>query len=113
MIPRNPSGRARSNFRHVRRNNRRRLFMEGLGSRRLLAGDSLSAASPWQNPEQPLDANRDQSITPLDFLVVANAIERQAHQEVPYADSVASRAPNLPAESGIFPDINGDRFITA
>lgn len=93
--------------RRIRRRQARRLFFEGLESRRVLSADFSAGDSLWQNHEQPLDANADFQISPLDFLVVANAINAGG----------AGRSSELILRSAdkmdVFPDVNGDQFITA
>ena len=48
----------------------RRLRLEELTKRELMAGD----ISPWHNPDQPADVNRNQQVTAIDALLVINQI---------------------------------------
>jgi hypothetical protein len=62
---------------------RRKFLFEPLESRHLLAGDFPLTGSPWQNPGEPLDTNRDGMTAPNDFLIVVNAIRRNGMVELP------------------------------
>ncbi|MFM9117244.1 MAG: hypothetical protein ACKOU6_13905, partial [Planctomycetota bacterium] len=54
----------------LRRRQQRRLFSETLEARTMMAAD----ANPWHNPSFPGDVDLDQSLTPLDALVVINEL---------------------------------------
>ncbi|MCA9225143.1 MAG: hypothetical protein KDA47_06000 [Planctomycetales bacterium] len=65
----------------------------------------LNTAAPWQNPLNPLDVNRDGSVSPIDALLVINALN-------------AGQAGSLvhPETSGLLPqrllDTNGDNELS-
>src|SRR5687768_13321274 len=84
-----------SSRRRVRRKRitRRRLVLETLEQRRLLAVD-------WRNPVDSLDTNGDGFVVPLDALLVINYLNSAAPKSLP-----AQRDPALP-----FLDVNGDQF---
>lgn len=85
--------------RRKRKRTVRRLFAEHLESRILLAGDiDLSL----HNASFPTDVNNDEIVTPIDALVVINALNGQ--------DRPAVSGEGEP--SGTYPDTNGDGQIS-
>ncbi len=63
----------------------------------------VRAAPPWQNKNWALDVNNDGLLTPLDVLVVINALNR-------IGAAPLDRLP--PPGSASFVDVNGDRFLS-
>lgn len=63
----------------------------------------VRAAPPWQNKNWALDVNNDGELTPLDVLVVINALNRNGLAPL-------DRLP--PPGSATFVDVNGDRFLS-
>ena len=63
----------------------------------------VRAAPPWQNKHWALDVNDDGLLTPLDVLLVINALNR-------IGAAPLDRPP--PAGSANFVDVNGDRFLS-
>jgi hypothetical protein len=63
----------------------------------------VRAAPPWQNRAWAMDVNEDGQLTPLDVLVVINALNRLG---------VAPLDRPPPAGSSTFVDVNGDRVLT-
>lgn len=63
----------------------------------------VRAAPPWQNKHWGLDVNNDGELTPVDVLIVINALNRLG--VVPL-----DRQP--PPGSSNFIDVNGDRYLT-
>ncbi len=63
----------------------------------------VRAAPPWQNKNWALDVNNDNELTPLDVLIVINALNR-------IGVSPLDRLP--PTGSSTFVDVNGDRYLT-
>ena len=63
----------------------------------------VRAAPPWQNKNWALDVNNDGELTPIDVLIVINALNRFGLTPL-----------DRPQTSGIssFVDVNGDRFLT-
>lgn len=49
--------------------------------------------SPWQNPDEPLDVNDDENITPLDALIVINHLNRTGGGALPIPSSDPSQPP--------------------
>ena len=97
------------------RTNSRRLTVEMLENRTLLAGDLLSAStqfSPWQNPLDSSDLNADGSVTPLDAIQVVNALNRG--QTGPLEGRFAPPVLADRVENAIqrFLDANGDGQLT-
>ena len=80
---------------------RRRLCcVEPLESRNLLANDLFLTGAVGQNPRGPLDINVDHYVTPIDALIIINAIK---HPE----ESETTRA-----HEHRFPDVNGDGLVS-
>jgi hypothetical protein len=63
----------------------------------------VRAAPPWQNRAWALDVNEDGQLTPLDVLMVINALNRLG---------VAPLDRPPPVGSSTFVDVNGDRVLT-
>lgn len=80
------------------RNSRRRLFVQSLEKRNLLAGDV-----GMTNASNPLDVNGDTAVSPADALGVINTLARM--QSGAEGESISS-------ESGMMPDTNGDGLVT-
>lgn len=97
------------------RTNGRKLTVEMLETRTLLAGDLLGASpqfSPWQNPLDSSDLNADGSVTPLDAVQAVNALNR-GHSG-PLEGRLAPPVLNGRVENAIqrFLDANGDTQLT-
>jgi YD repeat-containing protein len=60
----------------------------------------------WQNSVEPLDANDDGSVTPLDVLVILNDLNTQGARELP-------RAAAGDAAAALLIDVNGDDQVSA
>ncbi len=82
----------------LKRSRPRKLNVEQLCSRRLLAGDMT-------NPADPYDTNNDKSVTAGDALVVINYLDRQ--------NGAAAGENAGPSTSKIYPDTNGDLSVSA
>lgn len=63
----------------------------------------VRAAPPWQNKHWALDVNDDGELSPVDVLIVINALNRMGV-------SPLDRLP--PSGSSTFVDVNGDRVLT-
>ena len=98
------------------RKQRRRLLVQGLETRSLLAADAMEymdsfqnndpsahVASAYHNASQPTDVNRDGSTYVFDALLVINQLRRSG-------PGYAFEGSN---ESGIYPDVNNDGIVTA
>ena len=62
---------------------------------------------PWQNPDNPLDVNRDGFVVPLDALLVINEINARGSR--PLDDPPLDEPPFEPPP---YLDVNGDRFLS-
>lgn len=78
---------------------RRPLRIEPLETRQLLD------ASPWQNPDNPLDVDLDQFIVALDALLIINRINSGVDPKLP--DLAFGQSPDF------YYDVDGDGFATA
>ncbi len=67
--------------------------------------DGEGEPPPWQNPDNPLDVNDDDLITPLDALVITNDINANGSRVLP--DPPISPPPPPP-----YLDVNGDGAVT-
>ena len=86
--------------RSQRARNRKRIVLEQLERRELLAGDLL------QNPVDPLDVNDDAVVSPIDALELINAINR------PEAEANGGGEGERGGRRGRFMDVNGDGQLT-
>jgi hypothetical protein len=71
----------------------------------MLLDAAVANQKPWQNPDQPLDCDRDGFIVPRDVLLVINEINRSGARKLP-----APAGTTLPA---VRYDANGDGFVTS
>ncbi len=62
----------------------------------------VRAAPPWQNKHWALDVDDDGRLTPVDILIVINALNRNG----------IGPLDRLPPSSSTFVDVNGDRLLT-
>jgi len=76
---------------------RRRLWVERLEDRRLLAGD-------WQNPRNALDVDDSGIVSPLDALLVINDLDEMGSRELP--SLMAGETPPY------YLDVNGDDWTS-
>jgi fibronectin-binding autotransporter adhesin len=83
-----------------RKRPRRRLVHEALDKRQLLHADPFLG---WQNPDNPLDVDADQAVTPRDALLIATALDSRGGM------SLRDLASELPLW---YPDVNGDRAVS-
>jgi hypothetical protein len=86
------------------RERRRRLGLEPLEGRRLLAAD---LGLPYHNFLIAEDTNRDFKVTPLDVLVVVNEVNRRGMG--PLGDSEGEEN----GSNGLKFDVNGDNYLSA
>ena len=66
--------------------------------------------NPFRNPVNRFDVNDSQAVTPLDALVVVNAIGRNDGNSIPLDDpALLAQLPPLPR----YPDVSGDGLVSA
>ncbi len=85
-----------------------RFLIEGMGT-------DGNAESPAQNFAQPTDVNGDLRVTPLDALVLFNAMLQQqvtAHQVMPLAAGAAAPAAADTTRPGFYLDVDGNGHLT-
>lgn len=80
----------------------RRLLLEVLEPRIALSGGD----HPWQNTLQPLDANADTNVTPLDALIVINHLNTDGPGALPVPAPTSGGPPP-------YLDVSGDDAVTA
>ena len=64
----------------------------------------IAAATPWRNPDEPLDVNHDGSVSPIDALVVINMLNAMGTHAVPHSSADGPPPP--------YYDSSGDGFVT-
>jgi hypothetical protein len=90
---------------------RRRLKVEGLESRSLLAG--MVGDSPWQNPLNAEDLNCDGSVSPADALVAINALNIGMTGELSGNAAPPALLGRVKGALSNFLDANGDGHLSA
>lgn len=82
----------------------------GVGDYDLFASTTTVTTTPWKNPLNALDVNRDTFVTGLDAIIVVNELITR---------SIINSAGLLPAPAGLIAppplphfDVNGDNFVT-
>ncbi len=103
MKNRNGSMISRSNSSSVGSNSvkRKKLMMETLEGRRLLAADIAS----FHNYLVAQDVNRDFNVSPLDALITINSLNAGLSGALPASDQVRTDSPLV--------DVNGDNYLSA
>lgn len=98
----------------VRAAQRRFSQFERLEDRNLLAGELLP--NVWHNASDPCDVNVDARVTPLDLLVVINALNQGGSRGLIASDLPSPTTGAGEAESGSIQgmkiDVNADRALT-
>ena len=86
---------------------RRRLAVDQLEQRIVLS------ASPWQNPVDAMDINRDNHISPIDALLPINAMNTDGSSEMLLIGAPPILADMMADVESFYMDANGDGYLSA